>query len=185
MQPARVLAFAAATVKVQADAGASVERQVGIAVGVATLLGTAWVVTTFVLKPLLDKWLYARLKADPEKHANTVIKSLDHDDDTRAMSRRFIDRLYPDRLMQQQQTRDLVETNADRIAFVEAAVKAQGEALTKELARAMEHMARSTDAQTRIMEKIQKELEDHSIVIARMDERISQWDGRERRREVR
>lgn len=188
MAHARVAAFVAveiASVIVQASQGASLERQLGIAISVAALLGSAWAVATFVLKPLVDRWLKSRIEADTRWFDGIVFDTLDRNDKNRDIERRRIERLFHDRMASSKELSDRVEANRDRLVFIEESNARQGEAITKELARAMDHMARSTDAQTRIMEKIQKELESHSIIIARLDERIQQWDGHERRQRPR
>jgi hypothetical protein len=175
------LAAAGTAAAIQANSGATIERQISVAIGVATLIGIVWAVVRFFLRPLIHNWLFAVLSHEQDRTAGTVVKALDHDDDTRAITRRFIDRLYHDKIANDQETRDIAEQNRDEIGFLKESNARQGEALTREIGRAMEHIARSTDQQTRIMEQIKKEIEDHSIIIARMDERISNWDGHERR----
>jgi hypothetical protein len=169
-----------------AQQGASLDRQISVAIGVATLIGIVWAVVRFFLRPLVHNWLYAVLTHEPDRTAGAVVKALDHSEDTRAITRRFIDRLYHDKIAADQETRDIAEQNKDDLVFLKESNTRQGEAITKELGRAMEHMARSTEQQTRIMERIQKELEGHSVIIARLDERItSHYEGPERRQKPR
>ena len=170
----------------QNASGATVERQIGVALGVIGILTFLWAVARFFLKPLLHNWWHTVLASQPTRTADGVIEALDMNDRTRATARGFLDRLYADTLKQQQETRDLADANKDAIEFLRESNQRQGEAITRELGKALQHMAESTERQTRIMEKIQKELEDHSVVIARMDERIKMvYDGPERRQKPR
>jgi hypothetical protein len=172
-------------VAVQSTQGASPKEVIIGAAAVVTAFGVLWGVAKWFLKPLLHNWIYAVLNHESDRTAGCVVKAFDHDDDTRAITRRFIDRLYHDKIASDQETRDIAEQSRDEMVYLKESNTRQGEAITKEMARAMEHIARATDQQTRIMEKIQKELEDHSIIIARLDERISMWDGEERRKRPR
>lgn len=188
MPSARLAGFVAgelvattATAVVQSQRGADTNEIIGAAVGVATLIGIAWAVSRFFLLPLLHNWWRAVFNSDRERTGVDVVKAMDASDDTRAVFRRYNERVFADRLVELAELRDTVDANRDRLLFLEESNTRQGEAITKELARAMDHMARSTDQQTRIMERIQKELEDHSIIIARLDERIQGWQGEERR----
>lgn len=175
-----------ATLAIQAQSGASIERQISVAIGVATLLGIVWAVVRFFLRPLLHNWWHSVLASEFDRTAGNMIKALDHSDDTRAITRRFVDRLYHDKIADDQETRDIAEQNRDDLVFLKESNQRQGEALTKEIGRAMDHIARATDQQTRIMEQIKKELEGHSIIIARLDERITQtYEGPERRKHPR
>jgi uncharacterized protein YbcC (UPF0753/DUF2309 family) len=172
-------------VAVQSTQGASPKEVIIGAAAVVTAFGVLWGVAKWFLKPLLHNWWHAVLKNEPERTAVDLIRVLDSTDDTRAVFRRYTDRVYHDKIASDTETRHIAEQNSDELTFLKESNARQGEAITKELARAMEHMARATDQQTRIMEKIQKELEDHSIIIARLDERISMWDGEERRKRPR
>jgi hypothetical protein len=172
-------------VAVQSTQGASPKEVIIGAAAVVTAFGVLWGVAKWFLKPLLHNWIYAVLNHESDRTAGCVVKAFDHDDDTRAITRRFIDRLYHDKIASDQETRDIAEQSRDEMVYLKESNTRQGEAITKEMARAMEHIARATDQQTRIMEKIQKELEDHSIIIARLDERIQLWDGEERRKRPR
>ena len=176
---------AVVTIAVQSAQGASPKEVLIGAAAVVTAFGVLWGVAKWFVRPLLHNWIYAVLSHEPERTAGAVVKSLDHDDDTRAITRRFVDRLYADKIAGDQETRDIADRTHDEMVFLKESNARQGEAITKELAKAMEHMAKSTDQQTRIMERIQKELESHSIIIARLDERISLWDGEERRKRPR
>lgn len=57
-----------------------------------------------------------------------------------------------------EQAVNIARANADRLSFVEESVKRQGEALTKEIARAMDHISDATRMQTSLMERMQAEL---------------------------
>lgn len=175
------LVAAGAALAVQQQRGASLNDQIALAVSVAGLLGVLWAVARFVLKPLLHAWVFTVLAHESERTAGVVVKALDHDDDTRAVTRRFQERLFHDRLVSGQALLDLVETNKDRIEFLEASMKAQGEALTKDMASAMREFTKSNEQQTQIMREMQSELKKLSEAYIRLDTTVQNWNGEERR----
>ena len=169
-----------------------VERQLRIAGSVLVIMGAAWAVARFVLKPLLHSWMFSVLGEEPVKLTDVVIDALDKNDRTRSAARGFGDRLYSDRLQQHQETRDKADANSDSIEFLKASVNAQGKALTQELASAVREFTRSNEehsrqneAQTAAMREIQRELQALREAYVRIDERMSYWDGSERRQKPR
>ena len=193
---ARIIAFVGAELvatlaaaATAAQQGASVERQVALAVSVAGLLGVFWAVATYVLKPLFDRWLKGRLEADHKWFDGMAFDALDRNDKNRDIERRRIERLFADMIAAIVSSRDQVEQNKDDIAFVKEAVQRQGEALTKEMAVAVRDFTRSNEftaqqnrEQTAALREIQLEIKRISEAQVRMEERFNaQYDGPERR----
>jgi uncharacterized protein YbcC (UPF0753/DUF2309 family) len=173
----------------QNAAGASIERQISVAVGAIAVLTFLWAVARFVLKPMLHSWIFAVMEHEPARFTDVVIEGLDKNDRTRATTRGFIDRLYADKIAADQETRDMAEQNKDAIRFLEESNSRQGEAITKELATAMKAVAQSNDnqtrsneSQTRIMDEIRKELNALAKAYERLDERQQHYEGPERRK---
>lgn len=110
-----------------------------------------------------------------------MLRALKDDEEARVLLRKSVELVFPDRINRVDRLENDVGINKDRLEGLEASVRAQGEALTKDLSRAMEHIASSTDRQTRALERIETELRQHGEQIGRMDERIKAWDGIERR----
>lgn len=174
---------AVAAAKLQSDAGASIERQIAVALGVIGILTFAWAVARFILKPLLNAWVFAVLGNDPARLTEVVIEGLDKNDRTRATARGFVDRLYADTLKQQQETKDMAEANRDRLVFLEEAQARMGESLTKDFGAAVREATKSNEQQTQLMREIQQELRKLSESYARLDERFNSiYDGPDRRR---
>lgn len=186
------LAAAGTAVAIQSQQGASVERQITVAVGVIAIVTFLWAVARFVLKPLIHAWYWAVIATEPHRATDAFIEALDHNDNTRAVARRFVDRLYADTLKEQQQTKDMAEANHDRLDFVEGSLKAQGEALMKEVGAAVREFTRSNEStarqnaeQTQLMREMRAELTSLREAYIRIDERIQAWDGSERRQKPR
>ena len=181
-----------AIAKIQANQGASLESQIGTAVSVIAILTFMWAVVRFLVKPVVRDWVFAMLTENPARVTDISVKARDHDEDTRAIERRFMDRLYADKIASDQETRDFVEANRDRLEFVEASLKAQGEMLNRDLStavkeytRSSETMAKQNEQQTQIMREMQAELKRLSEAYIRLDATVANWDGTERRKHTR
>jgi hypothetical protein len=183
---------AALVAVVQTNQGATPKEVILGAGAVVGALGVLWVLVRFLVRPMLHNWFFAVLASEPVRTTEAIVESFDKSDRTRAMTRGFVDRLYADKIATDTETRDLAEANRDAIRFLEESNVRQGEAITKELARAMEKVASSNEAQTRsqqettrVLDEIRRELNQLAKAYERLDERQQHYEGPERRQRPR
>lgn len=81
-----------------------------------------------------------------------------------------------------EETARTLEVNTDRIEWVEEAVTRQGEELSKQSREQHQATTQGMAAITRTLEGIQKEAQATAVAVARIETRVNEWDGRERRR---
>lgn len=86
-----------------------------------------------------------------------------------------------DRQRNEETARNL-EVNTDRLEAFEEAVKRQGEELSRQSRDQFERSTRAQETMTDTLAEIQKEAKAMAIAVVRIETRMNEWDGRERRR---
>lgn len=139
------------------------------------------VLASFVLLAALDRLLMRRLRhEDNAPLFDKLIVAAFLRNKGEIMT--LLNEWYAPERGRNEQTAREVEANTDRLEAFEEAVKRQGEELSRQSRDQFERSTRAQETMTYTLAEIQKEAKATAIALTRIETRMNEWDGRERRR---